>query len=219
MIKGLIFDLDGTLTLTQNLHYQALHRAFAEYGIDYTQEEDIEKYAGQGSKHTCERVLAAAGKNPTPEEITKCAATKKMYYDEIVANTEIRIVPGLKPFLIDSLAAGYKMIVATGNKLEATETILEKVGIKDFFELIVSQTDVSNQKPAPDLFLLAAKKMGLEPSECVVFEDALNGVKAAKTGNFKCIGLATGTTEEKLKEAGADEAIADYNDEKLKKII
>jgi len=218
-IKGLIFDLDGTLTLTQQFHYQALHEVFKEYGIDYTQKEDQEKYSGKGSKYTCEQVLKAAGKNSSPEEIEACAAKKKAAYDRIISGSEIMPVKGVKEFLTLARDAGLKMIVATGNKLEATKTILQKAGIKGFFNMIISQLDVKNQKPAPDLFLAAAEKMGLAPDECIIFEDAVNGVAAAKAGNIKCIAITTGSPAEELLKAGAWETVPDYNDPKLKNIF
>jgi beta-phosphoglucomutase len=218
-IKGLIFDLDGTLTLTQQYHYQALHEVFKGYGIDYTQKDDQEKYSGKGSRYTCEQVLESAGKNPDAALVEDCAAKKKIAYDRIISENAIAPVKGVKEFLTAARAAGLKLIVATGNKLEATRLLLQKAGIGEFFETIVSQQDVKNQKPAPDIFLAAAGKMGLKPEECLVFEDALNGVTAAKAGNIPCIALTTGSPEGELLQAGAQTTIADYTDTKLQTIF
>ena len=218
-IKGLIFDLDGTLTLTQQFHYQALHEVFKGYGIDYTQKEDQEKYSGKGSKYTCEQVLKAAGKNATPEEIEACATRKKEEYDKIISSNEIVPVKGAKKFLTAAGSAGLKMIVATGNKQEATKYLLNKAGLGEFFNEIISQSDVKNQKPSPDLFLAAVEKMGLQPDECIVFEDAVNGVVAAKAGNIKCVALTTGSPAEELLASGAQTAVADYTDPQLKKLF
>jgi beta-phosphoglucomutase len=219
-IKGLIFDLDGTLTLTQEFHYEALHEVFLnDYGIDYTQAEDQELFSGKGSKYTCEQILKNRGKNPTASDIEKCAARKKEVYERILAGKEIIPVPGIKDFLDSSKKEGLKMIVATGNKPEATKIILERAGILGYFDVIVSQANVKNQKPAPDLFLLAAEKLNAAPEECVVFEDSINGIEAAKAGNIPCVALTTGTAAEKLIAAGALETIKDYNDPKLKKLI
>jgi len=220
-LKGLIFDLDGTLTLTQPLHYEALHEVFLnDYGIEYTQKEDQEKYSGQGSKYTCERVLKEHGKNPSQEEIEKCSARKKGVYDRILANSAIITVSGIRDFLKTVKEKGLKLIIATGNRAENTKIILGRIGILEYFgDKIVSLLDVKNHKPAPDVFLLAAKKLGLKPEECMVFEDSLNGVHAAKAGNIPCIALTTETTKEKLLEAGAIATIDDYNDKKLIEII
>jgi len=217
--KGLIFDLDGTLTLTQNLHYQALHAVFEKYGIDYTQKEDQEKYSGKGSKYTCEQILKTSGKDSSATEIEKCAAAKKEAYDKIIEKSQINPVPGVGEFLKKARDAGIKLIVATGNKLEATRLLLDKAGIGAFFKDIVSQEAVKNQKPFPDIFLLAAEKMGFKPEECVVFEDAINGVTAAKAGKIPCVAITTGSPAEELIKAGAEMAVADYNDPKLLKLF
>jgi beta-phosphoglucomutase len=217
--KGFIFDLDGTLTLTQHLHYLALHEVFNKYGIDYTQKEDQEKYSGKGSKYTCEQVLKSRGKDSSPAEIEKCAAAKKESYDKIIEAGEIKPVPGVSAFLEKARTAGIKMIVATGNKAAATAYLLDKAGLSGYFKKIISQSDVKNQKPAPDLFLKAASELGLKPDECVVFEDALNGVTAAKSGGIPCIALTTGSPAEELLKAGAAMAVADYTDKQLIKLF
>lgn len=218
-IKGLIFDLDGTLTMTQHFHFQALHEVFQKYGIDYTQKEDQEKYSGKGSKYTCEQVLKTAGKDATPELIESCAAAKKAAYDKIISASEIIPVKGAKEFLAAARDKGIKMIVATGNKQEATRYILEKAGLGGLFDGILSQEAVKNQKPAPDIFLAAATALGLQPNECVVFEDAINGIMAAASANIKCIALTTGSPAEELLKAGATDTVQDYLDPKLNNIF
>lgn len=211
-IKGIIFDLDGTLTLTQQFHFMALEHVFREYGITYTTEEDQLKHSGKGSRYTCETVLFENGKNPGPEEIEKCAARKKVLYDEILEKEIVQPVPGILEFLEKVRSAGYKLIIATGNKLDATRKILEKAGIDGQLPDIVAQQDVKNQKPAPDIFLLAAEKIGLKPEECLVFEDAINGVIAAKKAGMYCVAVTTGTPSEELTTAGADATVKDYNE-------
>jgi beta-phosphoglucomutase len=218
-IKGFIFDLDGTLTLTQQLHYLALREVFSRYGIKYTQKEDQEKFSGKGSKFTCEQVLKAAGKNPSPTDIEKCADQKKDLYNQIIASTKITPVPGIKTFLETAQQKGIRMIVATGNKLDAAKMLLDKAGIGKFFNKIISQSDVKNQKPAPDIFLLAANKLNLPPEECIVFEDSINGVTAAKAGHITCVALTTGSPAKALLKAGAALTISNYKDPRLKKLF
>lgn len=209
--KGYIFDLDGTLTLTQQLHHQAYAAVFEQYGLHYTREDD-QRFAGQGSKTIFPKFFAEHNKTITAEEIEKLAAQKKSIYDQIVEQSEIKTVPGIENFLKQAKGAGKKITVATGNKLEATEKILKKTNILEYFEQIVAQHEVKNQKPAPDIFLLAAKKIGIKPEECVVFEDGINGVIAAKAANIPCIGLSTGVSKDELLKAGALKAVNDYNE-------
>jgi len=212
-IKALIFDMDGTLIISQHFHADALTKTFKEYGIEYSREEDQKKYSGKRSKVTCEAVFREHGKNPTEEEITTCANQKKKYYDEIIANAEIPQVPGIIELLEKVKAKNLPIAIASGNKQDAAKKLLERSKIGDqWFQKVVTQEQVENTKPAPDLFLLAAKELNTNAEDCVVFEDALNGVRAAKAANMFCIAVTTGESEEELKEAGADIVVQDYHE-------
>ena len=211
-IKGLIFDLDGTVTLTQQYHAEAYAKVLGEFGIIYTKEEDQQKYAGKGSDIIFPEVFKAHGIKVDAQTLETCKEEKKKYYDEIIATTEIETVDGIKEFLDKAQAENLKMIIATGNKLDSVKNILDKTGLHKFFEDICTNKDVKNPKPAPDLFLFAAEKLNLNPAECIVFEDALNGVAAAKAGGFKCIALSTGESVQNLQNAGADKVVSSYTE-------
>ncbi len=210
--KGYIFDLDGTLALTQNLHFLAFSKVFKEEGINYTQHDDQYKYSGTGSKFIFPAVFKENNKPLTPEKFEALSNKKKKIYDELLETEKIITVPGAEKFLEWAKQKGKKMIIATGNKQEATKKILQRGGISSFFEAIVSQEQVEHQKPAPDIFLLATKKLNLMPEECIVFEDGINGIKAAMQGNIPSIGLTTSIAEEDLKKAGASFIIRDYQE-------
>jgi beta-phosphoglucomutase len=210
-IKGLIFDLDGTLTLTQHFHFMAYHEVFKRHGINYTREDDY-KHAGKGSSCIFPDVFKENGRTITAEEIQKYAEEKKVIYDKLIAESDIQAVPGIESFLKKMKQNGIKMAVASGNKLESIETILKKTGINQYFSIIVTNKDVKRSKPAPDIFLKAAEKLGLEQNQCIVFEDAENGIKAAKTAGIFCIGLGTGLTKEQLLKVGADFVVNNYNE-------
>lgn len=214
--KAYIFDLDGTLTLTQPLHYAAFSAIFKKYNISYTENEDKYEFAGRGSKEIFPAVFAKHGVKITPEEIAKYAAEKRIIYDSILEKAEIKEVAGAGAFLKKVMKAGIKLIVATGNKEPEAREILTKAGLSDFFTQIVSQKDVENQKPAPDIFLFAASKIGCKPEECIVFEDAINGVKAARAANMYCIALTTGTEKSALAAVGANVVVSSYEELKGK---
>lgn len=211
-LKGLIFDLDGTLTLTQALHFQIYSEVFKKLGITYTHEEDILQYAGKGAELTFKGVLASHQISTTPEEIKKYCQEKRALYDELIAKTDIPVVPGIREFLARMKQSGMKMAVASGTQLEAIEVILKKTGMRHYFETIVTSKDVSAPKPSPEIFLKAAEKLELKPEECVVFEDAANGIQAAKAGHIPCIALTTGTSKENLMAAGATLVVKDYTE-------
>ena len=210
--KGFIFDLDGTLALSQDFHYQAYARVFKEYGIDYSKEEDQTVYAGKGAEKTFKAVFNKHGKPLTANEVYKFALKKRELYHQMINGTDVDEVPGIKKFLKTSLKSGIKIIIATGSRIEATKTILKKTGLEKFFDKIVTNPDVKNSKPAPDIFLKAASELGLSPEECIAFEDATMGILAAKAANMYCIGLATTLDKDELKKAGADMTVNDYNE-------
>ena len=210
-IKGLIFDLDGTLTLTQQFHAQAFGEVFKKYGINYTTDDDL-RHSGEGSRQIFPRIFAEHGINITEKQIEQYSEEKKVIYSQIIANAQIETVPGIKKFLERMKKQGLKMIVASGNKLEAAETILKRTKIREYFQEIVTNKDVEKSKPAPDIFLKAAEKLNLKPAKCCVFEDSINGIIAAKTGKIPCIAITTGTESAKLKKAGAKFTVKDYNE-------
>lgn len=212
MIKGLIFDLDGTLTLTQQFHAEAYAAVLKKYGISYTKEEDQLKYAGKGSKIIFPEVFAEHGKQLTEAELAGLEAEKKAIYNKIIMEKDLEFVPGVKEFLTKMQARGMKIIIASGNKIDSVKIILKKTGLDQFFRDIVTPIDVNKPKPAPDLFLFAAKKIGCAPEECIVFEDAVNGVTAAKAGGIKCIALCTGASVQELLNAGATKVIKSYDE-------
>lgn len=211
-IRGLIFDLDGTITLTQQFHYQAFSQVFAKHGITYTEDDDLGKYAGMGSGVIFPTVFADRGITLSEEQIREYSREKKELYDEIIRREEIVPVPGVVDFLKRMKQRGYRMCIASGNKLESIEFLLEAATVREFFDFILSGKDVVRPKPAPDIFLTAAKKFGFEPGECIVFEDAVNGTVGAREAGMSSVGIATRIPEGALREAGADIVVKDYTE-------
>lgn len=211
-IQGLIFDLDGTITLTQQFHFQAFSKVFADHGIEYTEHDDLYRYAGMGSGTIFPAVFADHGITLTAEQIKQYSDEKKEIYMKILDENEILPVPGVKDFLANVVERGYKICIASGNKLEAIEYLLERAGVRDFFSIIITNKDAKKSKPAPDIFLAAASKLGLRPSQCVVFEDAVNGVLASESAGIRCIALATRIPKKDLRAAGADYVVMSYDE-------
>lgn len=211
MLKGAIFDMDGTITLTEPLHNKAFSTVFKKFGINFTLEEEIMKYAGSGSRNVFTKVFEDRGMQLSPEKLEECIAEKKSLYTKIVQEEEIPVVEGIYEFLQKLSANGVKMIIATGNSdLDAVRFVLKKVGLLEYFPNIISVTEVPRAKPFPDVFLEAAKRLGVNKDECVVFEDAMNGVVAAKAAGIRCIALATTLKSEVLVSAGASDAVSNY---------
>lgn len=213
MLKGVIFDMDGTLTLTEGMHYRAFAQVFKKYGIDFGPEEEITEYAGRGSRFTFTDVFQKRGKKVSPEEIEKCMQEKKDLYKKIVQSEGLPLVGGVLEFVKMVHEKGLKKIIATGNSdMSAVRFILEKTGLSEYFPDVLLTSEVANSKPAPDVFLEAAKRLGLKTDECVVFEDSINGVSAARSAGIRCIALETTTKKEDLLKAGASVVVKDYEE-------
>lgn len=211
MLKGVIFDMDGTLTLTEGLHHLAFAQIFKRYGIEFSPEEEVRQYAGKGSKITFEEVFAKHNKTLTPKELEECINEKRNLYKKIVQEEQIPIVDGIREFIKKVEDKGLKKIIATGNSdMEAVHYILKKVGLLDYFPDIISISEVPRGKPFPDVFLEAAHRLGFNTDECVVFEDAINGVEAAAAANIRCVAVETTTDREALLKAGASDVIKNY---------
>lgn len=210
ILEGLIFDLDGTLTLTQQFHQQAFGEVFARFGVTYTQEDDMTRYAGLPGSEIFPLVFTEHGVAFDDEMIAHCRAEKKRIYDELLAHAEIAPTPGVVHFLETMRDRGIPMIVASGNRLDAVTYTLERAWLSTFFVHVMTSDHGTRPKPAPDMFLAAAEQMHVDPHHCVVFEDSLNGVRAAAAGHIPCVGVATMLPKLQLESTGAALAITDY---------
>jgi beta-phosphoglucomutase family hydrolase len=211
MLKGIIFDMDGTITLTEGFHHQAFASVFKKFGVDYLSKDHVRRFAGAGSEQTFKTIFAERGIQISEEDLARCIAEKKELYTKIVQETEIPTVPGVFEFVQKIHKKGLKKIIATGNSnLDAVRFILKKVGLLKYFPDILSIKEVGRGKPFPDVFLEAARRIGCASNECVILEDALNGVQAAKAAGIRCISFETTTKREDLLKAGATVVLKDY---------
>lgn len=190
-IKGFIFDLDGVIVDTAKYHYLAWKRLADELGFDFT-EKDNEKLKGVSRMASLEILLEIGGLDFDEQTKLELADRKNNWYVEyITAMTEDEILPGAKQFIKSAKAAGLK--AALGSASKNALTILNRLKLTACFDAIIDGSKVSKAKPDPEIFLLAAKELGLPPENCAVFEDAKAGVEAAHNAGMKCIGVGNGT--------------------------
>lgn len=170
--KGAIFDMDGLLFDTERLYQQAWEEIAGERGVKLDS-SFLREVAGTTGEHTC-RIIEQYYHVPNGNGIREeCMRKVKGKLSEAVPMK--KGVPGILRFFREK---GIRTAVASSNAAEQIESNLERAGIREYFSVIVSGMEVKHGKPAPDIFLMAAERIGCEPGECFVFEDSENGIRA-----------------------------------------
>ena len=185
--EAIIFDLDGVVVSTDNCHYEAWKQLADEEGI-YFDRTINERLRGVSRMESLEIVLERAEKSYSDDEKMEMAERKNGYYKELITKLDkTAILDGAEEFINDAKAKGVK--VAIGSSSKNTIAILTQVGLLETFDKIADGNDIRNSKPAPDVFLKAAEKLGIEPDKCLVVEDADAGVEAALAANMDVIAV------------------------------
>lgn len=204
MCKGVIFDMDGVLIDSHPVHKKAWEQFLASVGRPVSQE--TLDFVLDGRKR--EEILRYYLGDLTPDQIVEYGRRK----DELFKDSarDMQTIPGVLEFLEMLESSGVSMAVATSASSGRAHDVLMRLGILPRFEAIVTGNDVRKGKPDPEIFLLAADRMKQTPRNLLVVEDAVSGVKAAKSAGMKCLGIAADGRREKLEKAGADCIIPDF---------
>lgn len=186
-IKACIFDLDGVVVDTAKYHYLAWKRLAGEMGFEFL-EKDNERLKGVSRMDSLNILLELAGIQVSDKEKEQLAHTKNQWYLEYIQKmTPDEILDGVKEFIGDLRGNGVK--IALGSASKNANLILSQIKIQHLFDAVIDGSMVVNAKPDPEIFLLAARKLGVEPKYCVVFEDAEAGLESAIRGGIRCIGV------------------------------
>ncbi|MEN8247755.1 MAG: beta-phosphoglucomutase [Bacteroidota bacterium] len=189
MIKGFLFDLDGVIVDTAKYHFLAWKRLADELNIPFTL-HDNERLKGVSRMASLEIILEIGNKNLTEEEKLRFATRKNEWYvDYITKMDPEEVLPGALSFLRESKKNNIK--IALGSASKNAITILDRLGISNYFDALITGNEVSNAKPDPEVFLKGAEALSLTPEECIVFEDAKAGIEAARNGGMLCIGIGS----------------------------
>lgn len=194
--KAVIWDMDGVIVDSGPSHFRSWQYVFAKRGVDFTG-EDFQRRFGQRNDTI---IKGALGKDISLEEIEAIAVEKESYYRETVKQN-IKPFPGAIELIKSLHARDFSIALASSAPPENIQLILEKLGIKDYFQAIVFGREVTEGKPSPQCFLLAARKLGVEPVNCIVIEDAVAGVSAAKRAGMLCIAVRNTHPDSRLAEA------------------
>ncbi|MEO0570518.1 MAG: beta-phosphoglucomutase [Bacteroidota bacterium] len=187
MIKGFIFDLDGVITDTAELHFQAWKTLANDMGWQFDREVN-EKLRGVSRMDSIHIIRNHNNVEISEEKLAELATLKNdIYVESLDQMTPDDYLPGAQELL--NLLRKEGFLVALGSASKNSDKVLTQLGAKKYFDVIGDGNSVSKSKPAPDIFLFGANKLGLEPEACVVYEDAESGVDAAKAGGFHTVGI------------------------------
>lgn len=182
---SVIFDLDGTLVDSEPNYYEAGRQTLAEHGVPDFTWTDHERYVGISTQETVTRWKSLYGLRASVPELL---ADKNRRYLEL-ARTATRAYPEMRKFVELLAGEAVPMAVASGSSPEAIDAILAGTGLDAYLRTTVSADEVAHGKPAPDVFLEAARRLGADPADCVVLEDAAPGAAAAHAAGMRCIAI------------------------------
>jgi len=202
-VKGIVFDMDGVLLLSSPLHDRAYREAFASLPI---REFDYRSIAGMRTDEAIRLVLRKNGIAYTEEQLHALAGAKTRIARDLIARDN-----PIAPHCIDvlnALARVYPLALASSASQATVDLFLSSNGLREKFRSVLHGGDVHRAKPAPDIYQLACSRLGLEPSECLVVEDAVSGVEAAKAAGTVVWGITTTSSPDELTRADADHIIS-----------
>lgn len=180
MIKAVIFDMDGLMVDSEPLQYQAFNAVFRGIGRKFPQEDNDRLYIGLSDIDQARDIVTRYDLPLIPEEVVK---RKQVEYRKLISQV-ITPQPGLMELLRKLHELKYKKGIASSSGIEEIEYVIKGLNIGKLIDVYCSAEEVRQGKPRPDIYLLAANKLGVSPSDCLVLEDAPNGVKAAKAAGM-----------------------------------
>jgi beta-phosphoglucomutase family hydrolase len=199
--KGVIFDMDGTLLESTEADYRAWEKVFN----NYNQELPFEKYAPMLGVKSADVIRNEIGFS-NEQDVKRILKEKFDFFVDYVDRNPIKPVHAAEAFLKSLAEYPIKIALATSSRKEKMQMVLKQLDFVKYFEAIVTGDEVTNGKPAPDIFLLAAERLGLKPEDCMVIEDGPIGVAAAKSANMKCVAI---TETHQASQLGAADLIID----------
>jgi beta-phosphoglucomutase len=193
---GVIFDLDGVLIDTAEFHKQSWFDLAEKEGFEMTSEFFYDTFGMQNYQI----IPMLAKRDVSPEEVDRLSKWKEQRYRDLIEDAQI-LAAGADALLAEFKGSGFLLAIGSSAPRKNMDFVLERIGVADCFDAFVVGEDVENGKPAPDTFLKAAEKLSLPPECCVVIEDAVAGVQAAKSAGMHVIALTTTRPREDLTEA------------------
>ena len=210
-----IFDMDGVLANTYNAHYHCWHELAEGEGIEYGPSDFAANFG-----RTSREIIAQCWGLRDEARIAALCRRKEEAFRRIIAD-DFPAMPGAAELLGDLHSAGFRLAIGSSAPPENVEMVVARLGVGDLLDAIVTGSDVSRGKPDPQVFLMAAERLGVKPARCAVVEDAPPGVQAAKAAGMAAVGMAsTGRTVEELAEADiVVRSLSELTPSKLQELI
>jgi len=210
---GLLFDLDGTLALTNTLHETAWREVLSEYGVSLSSERYATEISGRSNQEIVARLLPELDH----ERAKSVWERKELRFRERA--TGLTTLAGLRELVAWGREHSARLGVVTNAPRANAEHMLRDLGMTDVFECVVAVEDVVNPKPDPEPYAAAMKYLQLTPKQCVAFEDSPSGIRSAVAADVEVVGLLTGHSEEELRAAGASAVYRDFTAPALRETL
>ena len=189
MLKACIFDLDGVIVDTAHYHFMAWKRLANELGVELTEKEN-ERLKGVSRMQSLDIILELGSIRRSEVEKELLAAKKNIWFVEYINTMKpSEIFPGVKELIGKMRSHGKKVALASSSK--NAKAVIDLLDIASLFDEMVDGTMIVHTKPDPEIFLLAASRLNINPTDCLVFEDAEAGVEAAIRAGMKCVGVGS----------------------------
>lgn len=209
MLRAVIFDFNGILVDDEPIHLELFRRVLKEEGISLSDREYYARYLGMDDKGCFRAAFRERGRSIEERQLRQLIQRKADYYRESV-KTNVRVFPGVRE-LVSLAAARFPLAIASGALRSEIEMIIERFGLKNYFQVIVSSEDITEGKPNPEVFLKALSRLNesprgaqsIRPSECLVIEDSKEGILGAHRAGIKCLAVANSHPADQLSEADA----------------
>ncbi len=199
---GILFDMDGVLVDSGPAHLESWQLAARRRGMDFAA-DDFKKNFGQRSSDIIRAIL---GSDTSDDDVRRFDDEKEALYRELITG-DVPLMPGCRELLATLKDAGFRLAVATSGPPENLELVLREAELAKYFAATVTGVDIQHGKPAPDCFLLAAERVGCQPAECVVIEDAPVGIRAGVAAEMPVVALAGTHPADTLVAAGATHVV------------
>lgn len=212
MIKAFIFDMDGVIVNNHQYHVIAWKQFCQQIDVDFNENEFRKKYFGKNNHDILTGLL---NKQLTTSMVSELGERKEALYRQVYKD-HIKMVEGLEELLKTIVRKGKLSAVATSAPISNLDFVIDKLNLRKYFRCLSNGDDVKRAKPDPEIYTRTAEKLGVMPHECIVFEDSVSGIMAAKNAGMTVIALLTTHLQDELPEAALyinnfyDERIENY---------